>query len=77
MEQKHETWRNLLSSFFKEEDNFLQALSYYKDKYIPHAINCMHVENNVFERTSWAPIRYQGKDEGYFELTDGSCQSTH
>jgi hypothetical protein len=36
---------------FKKQSCFYKFLSYWKELDTPHAIDCMHLENNVFEST--------------------------
>jgi hypothetical protein len=36
---------------FKKQSCFFKYLSYWKELDSPHAINCMHLEKNVFEST--------------------------
>jgi hypothetical protein len=36
---------------FKKQSYFLKYLSYWKELDMPHAVNCMHLEKNVFEST--------------------------
>jgi hypothetical protein len=35
---------------FKKQSCFYKFLSYWKELDTPHAIDCMHLEKNVFER---------------------------
>lgn len=36
---------------FKNQSCFFRYLSYWKELVMPHAIDCMHLEKNVFECT--------------------------
>ena len=36
---------------FKKQSSFFKYLSYWKELDTPHAIDCMHLEKNVFEST--------------------------
>ena len=36
---------------FKKQSCFFKYLSYWKELDTPHAIDCMHIEKNVFEST--------------------------
>jgi len=38
--------------FFKKQSCFFKYLSYWKELDTPHAVDCMHLEKNVFESTN-------------------------
>ena len=48
---------------FKKQSCFFKYLSYWKELDTPHAIDCMHLEKNVFESTIGLLLDIKGKSK--------------
>ena len=46
---------------FKKKSSFFEYLSYWNELDTPHAIDCMHLEKNVFESTIGLLLDIKGK----------------
>ena len=56
---------------FKKKSIFFKYLSYWKTLNTPHAINCMHLEKNVFESMIGVLLDIKGKTkDGIKSQTD-------
>ena len=56
---------------FKKKSIFFKYLSYWKTLNTPHAIDCMHLEKNVFESTIGVLLDIKGKTkDGIKSRTD-------
>ena len=62
---------------FKKKSIFFRYLSYWKTLDTPHAIDCMHLEENVFESTISILLDFKKKTKDGLKSRTDLCQPRH